>query len=235
MGERRRAFDKGPGRPDDTDVSECPDPFGLSGSRQRNFFALSSVQYLLVTDDQLIDESLAGNTAAFGDLVRKYQDRLFHSISHVLGSLHDAEDVLQETFVQAFLKLESFQRTAAFYTWIYRIAFNTAISLRRRKSARISIDQLHAIAGEEPHDPGPPPDGRLRQQERADQVQVALAALTEEHRTVLVLRDMDDCSYEEIAEILDLPVGTIRSRLHRARSQFKEQMKQVLQEDLTQP
>jgi RNA polymerase sigma-70 factor, ECF subfamily len=188
-----------------------------------------------VTDDQLIDKTLAGDTAAFGDLVQKYQDRLFHSISHVLGSVQDAEDVLQETFVQAFLKLESFQRTAAFYTWIYRIALNTAISLRRRKSARISIDQMHADTGQEPHDPGPPPDGRLRQQERADQVHVALAALAEEHRTVLVLREMDDCSYEEIAEILDLPVGTVRSRLHRARTQFKDQMKQVLQEDLTQP
>jgi RNA polymerase sigma-70 factor (ECF subfamily) len=188
-----------------------------------------------VIDDQLIDKTLAGDTAAFGDLVRKYQDRLFHSISHVLGSVQDAEDVLQETFVQAFLKLESFQRTAAFYTWIYRIALNTAISLRRRKSAKVSIDQLHADTGQEPHDPGPAPDGRMRQQERADQVQLALAALPEEHRTVLVLREMDDCSYEAIAEILDVPVGTVRSRLHRARSQFKEQMKHVLQEDLTQP
>jgi RNA polymerase sigma-70 factor, ECF subfamily len=188
-----------------------------------------------VTDDQLIDATLAGDTAAFGDLVRKYQDRLFHSISHVLGSVQDAEDVLQETFVQAFLKLESFQRTSAFYTWIYRIALNTAISLRRKKSIKVSIDHMHTKTGEEPLDPGPPPDGRMRQQERADQVQQALSGLPEEHRTVLVLREMDDCSYEEIADILDVPVGTVRSRLHRARSQFKEQMKHVLQEDVPQP
>jgi RNA polymerase sigma-70 factor (ECF subfamily) len=188
-----------------------------------------------VNDDQLIDETLAGNTAAFGDLVRKYQDRLFHSISHVLGSAQDAEDVVQESFVQAFLKLESFKRTAAFYTWVYRIAFNTAISLRRRKSARISIDHLHSETGEEPPDPGPPPDDRMRQQERSEQVQTALAGLAEEHRIVLVLREMDDLSYEAIAEILDVPVGTVRSRLHRARSQLKEHLKQVLQEDLTRP
>ena len=193
------------------------------------------VQYPFVTDDLLIDKTLAGDTAAFGDLVQKYQDRLFHSISHVLGSVQDAEDVLQETFVQAFLKLESFQRTAAFYTWIYRIALDTAISLRRRKSARISIDQMHADTGQEPHDPVLRPTAGCGNKSGQTRYTWLWPRWRKNIGPFCVLREMDDCSYEEIAEILDLPIGTVRSRLHRARSQFKEQMKQVLQEDMTQP
>jgi RNA polymerase sigma-70 factor, ECF subfamily len=185
-----------------------------------------------VTDDaELIDEALAGATGAFGQLVLKYQDRLFNTITHVVGSLDEAQDVVQDAFVQAFLKLESFEREAAFYTWLYRIAFNLAVSRRRRQRPTLSVDQTKESSGEEPRSRHPGPSEGLERQERAQQVQAALATLTEEHRSILVLREIDGCCYETIAEILDLPVGTVRSRLHRARMQLRDQLIVILQED----
>jgi RNA polymerase sigma-70 factor (ECF subfamily) len=183
-------------------------------------------------DAQLIGEALAGQTAAFGQLVQKYQDRLYNTVVHVAGNAEDAKDVVQEAFVQAFLKLESFHGASAFYTWLYRIAFNVAATHRRRRGAMRSAEhvaladgdmrnsvQRHAADG---------PGERLEREERCRQVRHAISQLAEEHRVVLVLREMDGCCYEAIAEILDLPVGTVRSRLHRARMQLREQLKEVL-------
>ncbi len=186
-----------------------------------------------MTDDAvLIDETLAGQPQAFGRLVTKYQDRLFNAITHVLGSADDAQDVVQEAFVQAFVKLETFKRQSAFYTWIYRIAFNQAMTLRRRNRPTVSIDQSREESGEEPIGNEGGPAARLEQQDRVAQVQAALAQLSEDYRSVLVLREMEGFHYDDISEILDLPVGTVRSRLHRARMQMREQLKTVLQEDL---
>jgi len=183
-------------------------------------------------DAQLIDEALAGSSAAFGQLVTKYQDRLYNTVLHVVGSSEDAYDVVQDAFVQAFLKLETFGRASAFYTWLYRIAFNSALTRRRRHKPTVSVEQARELSGDEPLGREESPDARLEQQERVSQVRAALATLTEEHRTVLVLREMDGCCYETIAEMLDLPVGTVRSRLHRARLQLRDELKVVLQEDL---
>jgi RNA polymerase sigma-70 factor (ECF subfamily) len=185
-----------------------------------------------VNDDaRLIDEALAGQTVAFSHLVRKYQDRLYNTMVHVLGSNEDAHDVVQDAFVQAFMKLDTFQRTSTFYTWLFRIAHNTALSFHRRRRTADSVDRIRELGGGEPVDDGPGPGDRLEQQERVSQVQAALATLTEEHRTILVLREMDNFEYDMIAEMLELPVGTVRSRLHRARVQLREELKRVLQED----
>lgn len=179
-------------------------------------------------DAQLIAETLAGKTKAFGQLVLKYQDRLYNTVVHVVGSIEDARDAVQEAFVQAFVKLETFQQTSAFYTWLYRIAFNVAASHCRRRRPTVSVEQARENTGQEPIDGNSGPEQRLEQEERCRQVQQALAALSDEHRTVLVLREIDGCCYETIAEVLDLPVGTVRSRLHRARMQLREQLREVL-------
>jgi RNA polymerase sigma-70 factor (ECF subfamily) len=180
-------------------------------------------------DAQLIDEALDGESAAFGQLVRKYQDRLYNTIAHVVGCRDEAEDVVQDAFVQAFVKLASFRRDSAFYTWLYRIAFNTAISRRRRRRAEVSVERGRDALGVEPLDDGEAPEERLLRQERAGQVRRALSALSEEHRAILVLREMEGCCYDTIADILDLPIGTVRSRLHRARLQLREELKEALQ------
>jgi len=180
-------------------------------------------------DDRLISATLAGDAAAFGQLVCKYQDRLYNTLAHIVGSAEDAQDLVQEAFLQAFTKLETFRGRSAFYTWLYRIAFNLAISHKRRRRPAISVEQEREQCGHEPIDNQQRPEDGLLQKERADLVRDGLAALKEEHRTILVLREMEGCCYESIADILEMPVGTVRSRLHRARSQLREQLQQVLQ------
>jgi RNA polymerase sigma-70 factor, ECF subfamily len=179
-------------------------------------------------DTELIRETLAGDSAAFGQLVQKYQDRLFNTIVHMIGSHDDARDVVQDAFVQAFVKLESFQGKSAFYTWLYRIAFNVSATQRRRRRPVLSVDQAREEGGEEPIDADTGPLQNLERDERCRQVREALTILTDEHRQVLVLREIDGCCYETIAEILDLPVGTVRSRLHRARLQLRDELKEVI-------
>ena len=179
-------------------------------------------------DTQLIAETLAGQPAAYGQLVQKYQDRLYNTVVHVVGCAEDARDVVQEAFVQAFVKLDTFHRTSAFYTWLYRIAFNVAISRGRRKCPSVSVEQTREATGREPVDQREGPSQQVEQEERCRQVREAIARLSEEHRAVVILREIDGCCYETIAEILDLPVGTVRSRLHRARLELRDQLKEVL-------
>ena len=181
-------------------------------------------------DIQLIDDTLTGNSSAFGQLVIKYQDRLYNTLVHVLGCTEEARDVCQDAFVQALTKLSSFRRKSAFYTWLYRIAFNLAATRRRRRKPTMSVEQNRELTGDEPISRDGSPTERIEREERVAQVQTALANLNEEFRSVLVLREIDGHDYDTIAEMLDLPLGTVRSRLHRARMEMREQLKGVLLE-----
>jgi RNA polymerase sigma-70 factor, ECF subfamily len=179
-------------------------------------------------DLELIGEVLKGQTMVFGQLVQKYQDRLFNSVAYMVGNAEDARDIVQEALVQAYLNLRSFQGSSAFYTWLYRIAFNVAATQRRKKRPVVSVERVRDQAGLEPVDEHPGPAEQVELEERSRQVRQGMAQLSEEHRVVLVLREIDGCRYEDIAEILDLPIGTIRSRLHRARLELREELKSVL-------
>ena len=178
-------------------------------------------------DDQLIQATLGGSREAFGHLVRKYQDRLFNGMVQITRDPVEAEDVVQEAFINAFTKLSSFRGKSAFFTWLYRIAYNVAISRMRKKKPTVSLggqDESKALQlpGDEPA-----PDAGMQSEEQAKQLMQALGCLSEEHRSILVLREMDELDYEAISEILDLPIGTVRSRLHRARSQLNEQLEKI--------
>jgi RNA polymerase sigma-70 factor, ECF subfamily len=191
----------------------------------RNFPLRRSVQLAsldLSDDAPLIAATLAGDTAAYGRLVGLYQDRLYNSLLRVVGE--DADDIVQDAFIQAYLKLSSFRGSSAFYTWLYRIAFNLAMSHARRERKTASLDDMKAGWGSEPVDAQAAPDAGLETRESVEMVQSALAALHTEYRTILVLREIDGCRYDEIAEILDLPVGTVRSRLFRARLALRDQL-----------
>ena len=137
-------------------------------------------------------------------------------------SADDAADIVQDAFVQASVKLSSFRGGSQFYTWLYRIAFNLAMSHLRRGHKQASLDEMKLLAGSEPTDGQPTAETGLIEQERAELVHASLAKLSFEHRQIIVLREIDGCSYEEIAEILDLPVGTVRSRLFRARLEMRD-------------
>ncbi len=176
----------------------------------------------LSDDASLIAATLAGDTAAFGQLVGRYQDRLYNSLLRILGSAEDAADIVQDAFVQAYTKLASFRGSSAFYTWLYRIAFNLAMSHARRGHKTASLDGRKTLAGDEPMDGQPTAEAGLLEQERAELVHAALAELSLEYRQILVLREIDGCHYDQIAEILELPVGTVRSRLFRARLQMRD-------------
>lgn len=182
-------------------------------------------------DQELIESSLSGSSEAFGALVRRYQHRLYHSLVHLLGSSEDAQDVAQDAFVQAFQKLATFRGQSGFYSWLYRIAMNTAISSRRKtRRPTASVEALREQTGEEPADQrgSSAPAYAMEVAERQQVVRAALSALSEEFRTCVVLKEMDGLSYEEIAGILDCPIGTVRSRIHRGRLELREKLRSFL-------
>ena len=183
-------------------------------------------------DAELVQATLGGDRQSFGVLVHRYQDRLFNTLVRFTGSRHDASDLVQDAFVQALVKLETFRGDAQFYTWLYRIAITLSLSQRRKKRPVVSVDAAKDQLGEEPIDELRGPEQNLIQSERAHLVQQALLRLGDEHRHILVLREMESFSYEQIGEILDVPVGTVRSRLFRARVQLKDQLQVMLQDEL---
>jgi RNA polymerase sigma-70 factor (ECF subfamily) len=177
------------------------------------------------TDDRrLIADCVAGRTSAFGELVRRYQDRLFNAVLRVVDNADDAADVVQDAFLNAYQSLNSFKGDSEFFTWLYRIAFNAAISLRRKRKAVLSFDGGDERAATEPADPSEftRPGVALERSEEDAQLLAAMARLSPEHRAVLVLKDLEGQKYEDIAEVLDVPIGTIRSRLHRARLELRD-------------
>lgn len=181
-------------------------------------------------DAEFIENVRGGNSSAFEGLVRKYQNRLYTALVHISGSRQEAEDIAQDAFVQAYRKLHLFAGNSSFYTWLYRIAVNAAISRKRKKRAEYSVEQTQAVTGDEPLDKSERVDERLLREERANIIQIALTRLPEEFRVVLVLREMEAFDYEAISETLDLPVGTVRSRLHRARVQLKEILSKLMRD-----
>ena len=175
-------------------------------------------------DRRLIAECLGGRRDAFGELVSRYQARLYNAAVRLVDQPEDAADVVQDAFLNAYQSLRSFKGESEFFTWLYRIAFNTAISLKRRKRATVSLDGTGPETGHEPDDPSEyvRPGAALERTEEETQLQEALNRLSHEHREVLVLKDIEGMKYEEIAVILGVPVGTIRSRLHRARLELRD-------------
>ncbi|MFG0266584.1 MAG: RNA polymerase sigma factor [Rhodopirellula sp. JB055] len=174
-----------------------------------------------------IEAALSGDASAFESLVIRHQDRLHHAMIHVTGSVHDAEEVTQEAFIRAFVKLDTFQQNSQFFTWLYRVAFNIALSRKRRQKVRMSLDQQREEIGEEVVCDGEAVDANMIRQDDVSLVQSALQQLSDQHRSILVLREMNESSYEEMAEILELSIGTVRSRLNRARKQLRLAIEQL--------
>ena len=195
-------------------------------------------------DAELVERSRRGENAAFARLVEKYQDRVFNTCWRMCGNRTDAEDFTQEAFVRAFQALDRFSGQAQFYTWVFRIAVNLVISaLRRRKRGSVlSLD--HASGDPDVRRDGAtgcragmqiaggdrPPDEQASRREEQALVRRALEDLEEQQRAIVVLRDLESLDYAEIAEILGVPVGTVKSRLHRARLALAELLGPVLEE-----
>lgn len=187
------------------------------------------------SDQTLIDQCLAGRRDAFGQIVERYQHRLYHGLWHALGSAEDAQDVAQEAFVNAFEKLSSFKGQAAFYSWLFRIALNAATSARRKtRRMTVSVESRRDDCGLEPTDENPAnePSYAMDVSDRQRLVRQALSEMSDEFRTTLVLKEMDGMSYEEIAEVVEVPLGTVRSRIHRARLELRSKLTLLLKPEL---
>lgn len=172
-------------------------------------------------DEVLMGRAQMGDVRAFADLVERYKDPMFNLAFRMLRDRQEAEDIAQETFLHVFRALGRFQAGERFSPWIYRIATNLCLDkLRRSKGVSISLD---APKGPEADvylqvvDPGDGPEEALELSELKGDVQKAVDALPERYRAIVILRHLHDRSYEEIAQIVDLPLGTVKTRLFRAR------------------
>ncbi len=195
-------------------------------------------QTIAFEDLALIDRCRKGEMQAFGLLVAKYQDRIFNLIWRMCSRQVEAEELAQEVFLRALEKLDQFRGHSQFYTWLFRIAANLVLS-RRRREGRIHFVPLAAGAdcderlGAGPavalaQQRDPPPEAAAMAAETTARVAEALETLDEEHRLIVVLRDMEDMDYSDIAAVLELPLGTVKSRLHRARSLLKERLSDLV-------
>lgn len=183
------------------------------------------------TEERLIQDCLCGRVGAFADLIAPYQDRLYNTLYRMVGNTEDASELFQEAMIRVFRGLRSYQGDSSFYTWLYRIALNVAFTHRRRRKLRTVSVEVLAEGGSldfADDDPSLRPGRTLELEETRGLIELALADVPEVYRAVLVLKDIEGLKYEEIAEILDVPIGTVRSRLHRARCEMKNRLQPYL-------
>ncbi|SNR76469.1 RNA polymerase, sigma-24 subunit, RpoE [Methylobacillus rhizosphaerae] len=185
-------------------------------------------------DQQLVERAQSGDKRAFGLLVEKYQRKLGRLLSRLIRDPAEVEDVVQESFIKAYRALPSFRGDSAFYTWLYRIGINTAknylVAMGRRPQATGDIE----IEDAENFDDGDElrtmdtPETELMSKEIAQTVNDTVASLPEELRTAITLREIEGLSYEEIATMMDCPIGTVRSRIFRARETIAQKLRPLL-------
>ena len=185
------------------------------------------------TDQQLVERVQAGDKRAFDLLVLKYQPRILGLITRYVKDSHEVQDVAQEAFIKAYRALPRFRGDSAFYTWLYRIAINTAknhLVARGRRPPGVDVDvedAEHFETGAALRE-GENPENHLFSQELGRVVNRAISNLPDDLRTAVTLREFDGLSYEDIAEIMDCPVGTVRSRIFRAREAIDKQVQAQL-------
>jgi RNA polymerase sigma-70 factor (ECF subfamily) len=183
-----------------------------------------------IDESILVAQAREGDTIAFGELVRRYEGKIFRLAQHITQNREDAEDVLQETFLKAYEHLDQFQGNSKFYTWVVRIAVNQSLmKLRRRKTDRsVSLDEtidtgedtiVREIAAW-----GEDPEERFSREELGEILDHAVKGLETPYRSVFVLRDIEELSTEETANALGLSIPAVKSRLLRARLQLREKL-----------
>ncbi|MCC6424759.1 MAG: sigma-70 family RNA polymerase sigma factor [Phycisphaerales bacterium] len=194
----------------------------------------------------LMRQAREGDRAAYGQIVRSTQDRLYNAVLRLVGDREEAQELTQEAFTRGLMKIESFRGDAAPYTWLFRIAMNLAISQLRKikrhrvfsldrpassngsRSADAVDDQAAGLLDRVARDPAPLPGEQLERRERDQQVLAALGRLEADYRAVLVMRDIEGFDYQQMADILEMPLGTLKSRLFRARLALREQLQGYL-------
>jgi RNA polymerase sigma-70 factor (ECF subfamily) len=168
-------------------------------------------------DDQLVQAALAGDLASFEQLVERHREVVLRVAARIVGE-EDAEDVAQDAFLRAYHRLGRWRGDAPFRNWLLHITRNSALdTLNARRVSSLPLDET---ALEVPDAGDRTPAARLERSERQRRLDIKLKALSPQHRTVLVLRDIEGLSYEEIADVAEMPLGSVKGRLHRARAEF---------------
>jgi len=172
------------------------------------------------SDEGLIERALDGDLAAFERLVERHRAIVFRVAARIVGP-DDAEDVSQDAFLRAFHRLDQYRGTAAFRTWLLQITQNTALStLSRTRQGPVEVSHDASEAAD--HDPVRQPVTELERRERQGRLELKLRTLRPEYRSLLVLRDLEGLSYNEISDVLEMPLGSVKGRLHRARDELIE-------------
>lgn len=189
----------------------------------------NTLEHARAEDTDLVRETLAGNQASFQLLVERYQGRVFALVRHYTRNAVEIEDVVQDTFLKAYSRLDSFQHQSSFYTWLYRIATNTVLDfMKRRGRSPVQTVEDPEIVPDAVGAPGSSaiaaPDARMGREEIARVTHEVLDQLPDIFRTVLVMREFDELSYQDMADTLGISIGTIESRLFRARAKFREKL-----------
>ncbi len=186
-------------------------------------------------DLALVQRVQRGDKSAFDLLVLKYQHKIGHLVTRYVHDVHESQDVTQEAFIKAYRGLKNFRGDSAFYTWLYRIAINTAKNHLVTRSRKISDSGIDAADAEQFESgvalrENASPDRVMATEEIARVVQETIELLPEDLRTAITLREFDGMSYEEIAEAMDCPIGTVRSRIFRAREAIDTNLEPLLDE-----
>lgn len=185
-------------------------------------------------DQELVERAQRGDKQAFNLLVQKYQRKLGRLLSRMIRDQAEVEDVVQEAFIKAYRALPNFRGDSAFYTWLYRIGINTAknylVAMGRRPQVSTEIEVEDAENFEDGHELRTidTPETELMTKQIAKTVNDTVAALPEELRTAITLREIEGLSYEEIATLMGCPIGTVRSRIFRARETIAEKLRPLL-------
>ena len=191
-------------------------------------------------DQALVQRVQAGEKRAFDLLVGKYQHKVTSLISRYVHDWSECQDVAQETFIRAYRALGNFRGDSQFYTWLYRIAVNTAknhlVAMKRRPpTSDVEADEAEHYAGAQRLHDHDTPEHEMLRGEIAREVSDTVAGLPEELRQAITLREMDGLSYEEIAETMDCPIGTVRSRIFRAREAIDARLRPLMDSDRVRP
>ena len=184
-----------------------------------------------MTETELVRAAQGGDESAFEELVRTYEKRIYHLSLRMCGNQEDALEIAQEAFLGAWRGLRFFRGDSSFSTWLYRLASNAAVDFLRREGrhsalAGLSLDD-EALGLDPPDAPAASPHAQLERKELRAALEEGLMALSAEHRQILLLRELEGLSYEEIAAALDLDLGTVKSRIARARSGLRKYLVQT--------